>query len=39
VATAFGGFNPADLLEMEMDDLVWWYGQAEELAQEINNRG
>lgn len=35
VAYAFTGFNPVDLLEMDVDDLVWWYHQAEALASEI----
>lgn len=35
VAVAFTGFNPVELLEMDVDDLVWWYRQAEELAEEI----
>jgi uncharacterized protein (DUF427 family) len=35
VAVAFTGFNPAALLEMDMDDLMWWYHQAEQLAEEM----
>jgi len=36
---AFGGFSPADLLQMDLDDLVWWYRQAEALAEELKARG
>lgn len=39
MATAFGGFNPLDLLEMDLDDLRWWYGQAEKLAEEMKAHG
>jgi len=39
VALAFGGFNPPDLLEMEMPDLMWWYRQAEILTEEIKAHG
>jgi len=39
VSVAFTGFNPVDLLEMEMDDLVWWYHQAEQLAEEMKRDG
>lgn len=39
VAVAFTGFNPEALLEMDLDDLVWWYGQAEILAEEIKRHG
>jgi len=28
-----------DLLEMELDDLRWWYGQAEKLAEEMKEHG
>jgi len=35
----FGGFNPPDLLEMEVDDLVWWYRQAEILTEEMKANG
>jgi len=38
-AVAFGGFNPPDLLEMDVEDLVWWYHQAEILAEEIKSHG
>ena len=37
VATAFPGFNPAEILEMDLDDLAWWHNQAEQLAEEMNN--
>ncbi|CAP44772.1 hypothetical protein predicted by Glimmer/Critica [Bordetella petrii] len=36
---AFGGFNPADLLEMDLEDLIWWYRQAEVIAEELKARG
>lgn len=39
VAVAFTGFSPEALLEMDVDDLVWWYGQAETLAEEIKQHG
>lgn len=39
VAVAFTGFNPVELLEMDVDDLVWWYGQAEILAEEMKRDG
>jgi len=39
VAVMFTGFNPVDLLEMEIDDLVWWYHQAETLAEELKHHG
>lgn len=35
VAVVFTGFNPVDLLEMDLDDLEWWYHQAEQLAEEM----
>jgi len=28
-----------DLLEMDMDDLRWWMGQAEKLAEEMKRDG
>lgn len=39
VAVAFTGFNPEALLEMELEDLVWWYHQAEQLAEELKQHG
>ena len=39
VAVAFTGFDPEALLEMDLDDLVWWYSQAETLAEEIKQHG
>lgn len=39
VATAFGGFNPLDLLDLELDDLRWWFEQAERLAEEMKSDG
>lgn len=39
MARVFGGFNPLDLLEMEVDDLLWWLGQAEKMAEEMNSDG
>jgi uncharacterized protein (DUF427 family) len=36
---AFTGFNPVELLEMDLDDLVWWYHQAEALAEEMKQHG
>jgi len=35
----FPGFSPPDLLEMDMPDLIWWHGQAEELAGELKSNG
>ncbi|WP_084301707.1 GpE family phage tail protein [Desulfonatronovibrio hydrogenovorans] len=28
-------FSPADLMEMDVDDIMWWRNQAHELAQEM----
>lgn len=39
VAVSFTGFNPVDLLEMDIDDLVWWYEQAATLAEEMKQHG
>ncbi|KMQ73999.1 hypothetical protein Msub_10170 [Marinobacter subterrani] len=39
VAVAFTGFSPLELLEMDLDDLVWWYHQAEQLAEEMKANG
>jgi len=39
VAVAFTGFNPLELLEMDLEDLVWWYHQAEQLAEEMKQHG
>lgn len=39
VAFSFTGFNPVDLLEMDLEDLVWWYEQAATLAEEIKQHG
>ena len=39
VAVAFTGFNPETLLEMDMEDLEWWYHQAEQLAEEMKQHG
>lgn len=39
VATVFGGFNPLDLLDMDLDDLQWWFAQAEQLAEEMKSDG
>tara|TARA_R110002012_G_scaffold262685_5_gene444982 strand:+ start:2519 stop:2632 length:114 start_codon:yes stop_codon:yes gene_type:complete len=36
---SFTGFNPVDLLEMDIDDLVWWYEQAATLAEEMKQHG
>jgi hypothetical protein len=30
----FGGFGPADLLEMDASDLLFWHRQAERIAKE-----
>ncbi|MAZ33381.1 MAG: hypothetical protein CMO06_09580 [Thalassospira sp.] len=35
VAVAFPGFNPTDLLEMDLDDLEWWFEQARSLAEDM----
>tara|TARA_B100000700_G_scaffold22521_4_gene21883 strand:- start:24348 stop:24470 length:123 start_codon:yes stop_codon:yes gene_type:complete len=35
VAVSFTGINPVELLEMDLDDLTWWYRQAETLADEM----
>jgi hypothetical protein len=35
VAVAFAGFNPTDLLEMDLDDLEWWFEQARSLAEDM----
>jgi hypothetical protein len=37
VALAFPGFNPTDLLEMDLDDLKWWFEQARSLAEDMKN--
>jgi len=39
VAVAFTGFNPVELLEMDLEDLEWWYHQAEQLAEEMKGDG
>jgi len=39
VAVAFSGFNPEALLEMDLEDLEWWYHQAEQLAEEMKQHG
>lgn len=39
VAVAFSGFDPEALVEMDLDDLVWWYRQAETLAEEMKQHG
>lgn len=35
VSVAFTGFNPLDLMDMDLDDLHWWYGQADLLIKEM----
>jgi len=39
VAVAFTGFNPLELLEIDLEDLEWWYHQAEQLAEEMKQHG
>lgn len=39
VSVVFTGFNPEALLEMDLEDLAWWYRQAEQLTREIQRNG